>query len=118
MEATLPQRKTIRVTGKRQITIPQKFFEILGFGNEAVCELQEDRIVLRPTTEGADGEFADLILEDLIAQGLSGQKLLKAFRAEQAKVRGASRALVEDAQEAAAHPDRYATVDDVFGNLR
>lgn len=117
MEAVLPQRKTIRVTGKRQITIPQKFFEALGFGSEAVCELEEDRIVLRPSREGADGEFADLILEDLIDRGLSGQKLLKAFKEEQRKMRSAAQVMIEDADRAAAHPDRYASMDDVFGDL-
>lgn len=118
MEAVLPQRKTIRITGKRQITIPQRFFEALGFGSEAVCELQDDRIVLRPARMDGEDEFADLLLADLIDQGLSGKELLDAFRAGQADLRSAARAMIEDADRAAAHPDRYASMGDVFGDSR
>ena len=30
-------RKTIKISEKRQITIPQKYYEKLGFTNEAEC---------------------------------------------------------------------------------
>ena len=30
-------RKIISISSKRQITIPQKFFNLLGFENEAEC---------------------------------------------------------------------------------
>ena len=33
-------RKTIRISEKRQLTIPQKFFEALGFSTEAECILR------------------------------------------------------------------------------
>ena len=29
------ERKMIRISGKRQITIPQKYFDLLGFDTEA-----------------------------------------------------------------------------------
>ncbi len=38
---TILERKTIHISGKRQITIPQKYFEALGFGKEAECILQK-----------------------------------------------------------------------------
>ena len=31
------ERKTIRISSKRQVTIPQRYFERLGFGEEAEC---------------------------------------------------------------------------------
>ena len=31
-------RKIVSISSKRQITIPQKFFNLLGFGNEAECD--------------------------------------------------------------------------------
>ena len=30
-------RKVLSISSKRQITIPQKFYQTLGFGNEAEC---------------------------------------------------------------------------------
>ena len=66
-------RKTIRISEKRQLTIPQKFFEALGFSTEAECILRGNEIVLRPVKEQGGGEFAEQILADLIAQGFSGE---------------------------------------------
>ncbi len=37
-------RKTIRISEKRQLTIPQKFFEALGFSTEAECILRGNEL--------------------------------------------------------------------------
>ena len=42
------ERKIISVTGKRQITIPKKFYNILRMGKEIECELTDNAIILRP----------------------------------------------------------------------
>lgn len=42
-------RKIINISPKHQITIPQKFFSILGFGNEAVCTLRQNEIIIKPS---------------------------------------------------------------------
>ena len=76
------ERKTIHISGKRQITIPQKYFEALGFGKEAECILQNNMILIKPVRENTGGEFAEQILADLIAQGYSGEVLLKKFKEE------------------------------------
>lgn len=82
-------RKTIRISEKRQLTIPQKFFEALGFTTEAECILRGNEIVLRPVKEQGGGEFAEQILADLIKQGLSGDQLLAEFKKTQKKIRPA-----------------------------
>ena len=38
-ESTM-ERKIISISSKRQVTIPQKYFELLGFDDEAECILQ------------------------------------------------------------------------------
>lgn len=76
-------RKTIKISEKRQITIPQKYYEELGFTNEAECLMRGNEIVLRPVKTVSGGEFAEQILADLIAKGLSNDELLAAFKAEQ-----------------------------------
>lgn len=106
-------KKTISITGKRQITIPQKFFESVGFGKEAECILRNNEIVLRPVRESG-GEFAEQILADLIAQGLSGDELLNAFKKTQRQIRPAVEKMIEDAGNAAKGIGLYETYDEVF----
>lgn len=106
-------KKTITITGKRQITIPQKFYEALGFGKEAECILRNNEIVIRPIRE-QDGQFAEQILAELIAEGLSGEALLAAFRERQRKVRPAIERMIEDAAAAARDEGEYQSYRDVF----
>lgn len=108
-------KKTISITGKRQITIPQKFYETLGFGKEAECVLRDGEIVIRPVRSQEGEMFSEQILADLIAQGYSGDELLVAFRETRAQIRPAVEALLEEAERAAAQPEKYATYSDVFG---
>ena len=83
------ERKTIRISEKRQITIPQKFFEALGFGREAECALQDGVITIRPVKERDGGEFAEEILVDLISQGFEGQDLIERFKEQNRRIRPA-----------------------------
>ncbi|MBQ3256229.1 MAG: AbrB/MazE/SpoVT family DNA-binding domain-containing protein, partial [Oscillospiraceae bacterium] len=101
---------------KRQITIPQKFFAMLGFSDEAECIVRGNELVIRPARQNAGGEFAEQILADLIAQGLEGAELLKQFKAKQAKVRPAVEAMIAEAEEAAHGSGEYSTYDDIFGD--
>ena len=108
-------RKTIRISEKRQLTIPQKFFEALGFSTEAECILRGNEIVLRPVREQGGGEFAEQILADLIAQGFSGDQLLTEFKKMQKKVRPAVEAMLTQAEQAARVESESSSYEDVFG---
>lgn len=108
-------RKTIRISEKRQLTIPQKFFEALGFTTEAECVLRGNEIVLRPIREQSGGEFAEQILADLIKQGYSGDKLLDEFKKAQKKVRPAVEAMLAQAEQAAHGEGESYSYNDVFG---
>ena len=111
----LMNRKTIRISEKRQLTIPQKFFEALGFTTEAECILRGNEIVLRPVREQGGGEFAEQILADLIAQGLSGDQLLTEFKKMQKKVRPAVEAMLTQAEQAARGETESSSYEDIFG---
>jgi len=63
-----PERKIISVSVKRQLTIPQKYFEALGFSNEAECILHKGGLLVRPVRNTESGEFSEQILADLISQ--------------------------------------------------
>lgn len=109
------ERKRISISSKRQITIPQKFYDELGFDSEAECVLQDGALVLRPVRNNS-GEFAEQILADLIAQGYSGDELLERFKAVQKQVRPAMARLIEEADALAAKPKRKpVSFDDLFG---
>lgn len=109
------ERKTIHISGKRQITIPQKYFEALGFGKEAECILQDNMILIKPVKKNPGGEFAEQILADLIAQGYSGEVLLEKFKEQQKKVWPAVEKMMEKAKEAAEGKGEFSTYDDIFG---
>ena len=108
-------RKKISISSKRQITIPQKFFALLGFDDEAECIVRGNELVIRPVNKNVGGEFSSQILEELINEGLSGDELLKAFNERQAKIRPAVEAMIVEAEKAARGEAKYYTYDDIFG---
>ena len=110
------QRRRINISAKRQITIPQKFYEQLGFTTEAECILRGSELVIRPVRNDGSGAFAEQILADLIAQGYEGPTLLSKFKEEQQKVRPAVEAMLADAAEAAAGRSPSETYEDIFGS--
>ncbi|MBR3948121.1 MAG: AbrB/MazE/SpoVT family DNA-binding domain-containing protein [Clostridia bacterium] len=107
--------KKLSISSKRQITIPQKFFTMLGFDNEAECFVRGNELVIRPVKSQTGGEFAEQILTDLIAEGLSGEKLLNEFKKAQKKVRPAVEAMLLEAEKAAVGETEAFSYEDVFG---
>lgn len=107
-------KKRISVSQKRQITIPMEFYTSVGIDKEVECYVQNNTIVIRPVRESG-GEFDELILADLIAQGLSGQGLLDKFKETRRQVRPAVERLLDEAQLAAQGKALRNTYEDVFG---
>src|SRR5215469_4773471 len=91
------ERKIISISEKRQITIPQKYYAVLGFDNEAECILQDGTLLIRPVRD-TDGEtFSEQILTDLIKQGYEGKALLAKFKEQSRAIRPAVKKLLEEA---------------------
>jgi len=114
MEHSAMERKIINVTGKRQVTIPLKFYEKLRFGKEVECVLTDDAIVLRPLSNSDDG-FTMEILKDLVSQGYSGDELLIKFAEQRAGINKAIGLLIDEADEIAAGKRKGATTKEIFG---
>lgn len=108
-------RKILSISSKRQITIPQKFFQALGFGDEAECVVRGNELIIRPIKTISGGEFAEQILAELVKQGLSGSELLDEFKKRQAQIRPAVEAMLANAEDIAAGKAEYETYEDVFG---
>ena len=69
------ERKIVKITGKRQITIPRAFYEQLHFDKELECSLEGHGLVLRPL-----GSRNVDLLRNLISQGYSGEELVLKFQ--------------------------------------
>lgn len=108
------EMKKIAISAKRQITIPQNFFSMLGFDTEAECMVRGNELVIRPVKAGTGGEFAEQILADLIAQGYSGDELLVRFKKAQSQVRPAVEAMLGEAERTAKLKTAFVSYADVF----
>lgn len=93
-------RKIIHISSKRQITIPAKYYEALGFRDEIECIYTKGMLILTPVINN-DTNFAEEILADLIKQGYSGETLLRKFREMSKKIRPAVEELIEEADKLA-----------------
>lgn len=88
--------KRISVSRKRQITIPQKFFDSLNIGEEVECIMTNSEIIIRPIRQ--ETEFAEEILKDLIAKGFQGEQLLNEFKKTRSEIRPAINRMIDEAE--------------------
>ena len=105
--------KRIKISSKRQITIPQQYFDYLGFDKEAECILKDGELIIKPVKNNG-GEFAEEILADLLAQGYAGDELLAQFKAAQSKVRPAVEKLIDEADKLAMKKDGATSFEELF----
>ena len=88
---------------------------MLGFGDKAECEIRDNELVIRPARFESGGEFAEEILEELVAEGYSGQELIREFKIRQSKIRPAVEAMVDEARKFINDESSLASFSDVFG---
>lgn len=71
--------KRIKISSKRQISIPKEFFEAMHFTSEAIIEFTGHSLVIKQAPEAAV-DFSSEILKELVEKrGLSGNELLLEF---------------------------------------
>lgn len=111
------EKRRIRISSKRQITIPSKYYKALNLSNEVNCIYANNMLILTPARND-DPAFAEEILSDLIEQGYSGQKLLSEFKRISRQIRPAVEKLIEeaDALAKAASTNYIDQTDDIFGS--
>ena len=113
-ELGIKDKKIISITGKRQITIPLKFYEKLGLGKEVECFIEKNALVICPLMQD-DGEFSIEILKNLVSQGYSGNELVVKFKEERQNIKIAIEALLTEGNEISTGKKRGASMKDVFG---
>ena len=114
LEKSFTDRKIINVTGKRQVTIPLRFYEKLRFGKEIECFLTDGALVLRPLS-ASDDSFTVEILKDLVSQGYNGDELVIKFAEQRDNIKKAIGILIDEADEIAAGKRQAASTKDIFG---
>ena len=108
------KRKILSVSPKRQITIPQKFYQSLSIGDEVECIMHDGLLIIRPIKTVSEEAFSEQILADLIKEGWSGESLLAEFKKRQAQIRSAIESMLSEAANAAQGKSEFASYDDVF----
>lgn len=108
-------KKIITISSKRQITIPQKFYDSLGFAGSAECIAKDGGIFIKPLHEDADTvDFSAEILADLIDQGYTGKELLHKFVETKKKIRPAVEKMIKDAETVIYDESSKCSLDDLF----
>ena len=73
-----PQR--IKVSSKRQITIPAKAYKDMGFTEYALIEQTDEGLLIKPLKAEDEGMSLD-VLRRLIAEGYEGEALVERYAA-------------------------------------
>ncbi|MBT9173052.1 MAG: hypothetical protein DDT21_01442 [Syntrophomonadaceae bacterium] len=105
--------KMVRVTNKRQLTIPKKYFEALHIGEQVRCYMQGEKLVIEPAAADEFWDFTSDILKELVAENFTGADLLREFEARKEKAARRLERMVEEAREDI-KAGRGRPADDVF----
>ena len=79
MNNEMIKSKTIKVSAQRHLVIPKEFYDTLQIGEEVMIELHEGHLVIKPIVK-VNEDFAENLLEELIAAGFSGPELVAKFK--------------------------------------
>lgn len=112
------EKRRIRISSKRQITIPAKYYDSLGLSDEVDCICTDDMLIFLPVKR-EDSAFSEEILADLIQQGYTGKQLLAEFKRVNRQVRPAVEQIIKEADALAkkATSKGYKDpTDDIFGS--
>ena len=83
--SALNQSQTVKISSKRQITIPSKFYEAGGFDEYALCTWTENGLLLQPLKVN-DEDNSVTILRQLVAEGHEGDELIDKYEEIQNKI--------------------------------
>ena len=79
MNHKIIKSKIIKVSAQRHLVIPKEYYDALGISEEVTIELHEGQLVIKPVVK-VDENFAENLLEELIAAGFSGEELVAKFK--------------------------------------
>lgn len=71
--------KRVRISSKRQISIPKEFYEAMHFSDEAVIEFTGTSLIIKQVAEEAVDFSKEILMELVEKRGLSGKELIDEF---------------------------------------
>ena len=96
-------QKVVKVSSKRQFTIPKKYFDALKIGNKVVCYPEGDKLVIEPTGEDDFWDFSTKILTELVKENYSGEGLLQEFEKRKQNTVAALDQMTEESRNEITH---------------
>lgn len=110
----MTERKRVKISSSRQFSIPKEYYNALGMGDEAIVELHENRLVIRPAPKDDpdDNYFTEFIYQDVINEGFEGSDIMKEVNKRKKKIKPAIDAFIEDARKNAKPFDLDSLFDD------
>lgn len=115
MEKAKVKPKKISVSVKRQITIPIEYYNALNIGDEVECIMVDDSIVIKPVKDNSLDEYSEFILKDIIEEGYKKEEILEEFRKRRNELKYAAKEMVKEMDKVAEESEKYATMEDIFG---
>ena len=97
----LAEPQAIKISSKRQITIPAQWYRALDFHEYALATLTDDGILIQPL-DVADEDVTVDILRHLIAQGYEGDELIEQYKQMKSKIVSVKQAIAEAEEDVAA----------------
>lgn len=78
--ANVREYRDIKITSKRQLTIPKAFFDYLGIEETVHAFLLDDGILIKPEQKKSTEEMdIEAILRNVMSEGYSGDELTEEF---------------------------------------
>ncbi len=108
--------KMVKITSKRQFTIPKKYYDALQIGEQARCYTDGGKLVIEPTHPDSFWDFSSDILKELVAENYSGEELLREFEKRKKNTAAALGKWSEDVKREAA-TEAGAKASDLFAEL-
>lgn len=78
-QAALAEPQAIRISSKRQITIPAKMYKKKGFSEYAWIEETEEGLLIKPVPV-EDEDVSLYVLRRLVEEGFEGEELIERYK--------------------------------------
>ena len=78
-QAALAEPQAIRISSKRQITIPAKIYKKMGFSEYAWIEETEEGLLIKPVPV-EDEDVSLYVLRRLVEEGFEGEELIERYK--------------------------------------
>lgn len=117
MEAVAHEEsQVVKISSKRQITIPAKLYREMGFKDYAALRWTKDGLLIQPLKVEDDDDLTESILRYLIEQGYEGEELIEQYKIVKPQMVSLARKV--DEAEAGIAAGRVQPADTLFEEIR